>query len=143
MQICEPVSLQNEPVSAQYLVLSRKLKNAQQRLMLKKRPSRAAKLQNVLQRPGWGPLRRGNTGGSVTHRVFGAEKGLAEDAVQIGPVSNPNSIITGKNTGKTSKLSLDLRRDRHKTQHPREFSEIFPARINREQFRRNRETVPK
>jgi hypothetical protein len=57
--------------------LKRKLKSAEQRLMLKKRCLEATKLRILLQRLCRGPLTRGNTGGSVTNGDFSTETKLA------------------------------------------------------------------
>jgi hypothetical protein len=52
-----------------------------------------------------------------------------------------NSLLTGKLTGKIAKLGLTQQRDRHLIQQPRGFLAKFPAEINREKFRQNREAM--
>jgi hypothetical protein len=65
---------------------------------------------------------------------------MPDEPVTFEPISDPNSRITGKKTGKIGKLSLKRRRHHHQTQDPYGFLEKFLVKINRERFRRNRET---
>jgi hypothetical protein len=65
---------------------------------------------------------------------------LAEVAVQIGPVSRPNSLITGNLTGNFSNLGLLPRNAILIHEQIQSLAAKFPTQWNREFFWRNRES---
>jgi hypothetical protein len=64
---------------------------------------------------------------------------LADDAVMIGPVSVPNSLLTGKLTGNFVDSSLLLRFWRPVGEQIQCLAAKFPTQWNRELFRRSSE----
>jgi len=54
-----------------------------------------------------------------------------------------SAAVTGKNTGKNGELSLKRRRHHHFMQYSYGLLAILLGKINRERFRRNRETMIK
>ena len=66
---------------------------------------------------------------------------MVADAVQVEPVSNENSLLTGKLTGNFVKFRSALKILTAETRAIQRPPAKFPAQQNRELFRRNREFV--
>jgi hypothetical protein len=77
------------------------------------------------------------TCGSSTHRL----DWLADDAVQCEPVSAPNSLLTGKITGKFAKLGPSQLLHCLVASEFRPLWPNFPKQSNREFGRENREAI--
>jgi hypothetical protein len=67
--------------------------------------------------------------------------GMAADAVDVEPVSTPDSLLTGKNTGKNaeSRHGGDVRCP--VWERVQWLTAIFPTKKNRERYSKNRELL--